>query len=127
MLHDSTSYALRRIEHGMELLDIDEEDLYLTVAPFQRKYDHSTFEEAVELPEKEQGFETSVAGTDLEEFDNPEVEYRFEFNMDHGAVSREVYTDVIYPSMLEEFTDTYPEAEIVAPEAYILDHFFIEE
>lgn len=127
-IFDTTVYALNRIEHGKELFQIDEEDLVLVFTPFQRKYDSDVFAEAQLLPEKERGFETGVHGSSQYFLESGvDADYQFDINLEHGTSDMELYTEQIYPDLLEEVEAEYEQAEIIAPEPYILSHFFIEE
>lgn len=119
---------IERIEHGTELFNISPDELVLTVAPYQRKYKTDIFEQAVELPEEQQGFETSVFGSSQYFLDEGnDTSAGFEINLEHPSIGFEIYRDVVYSNLLDELENTYEDAEINAPEPYILDHFFITE
>jgi len=85
-------------------------------------YDPETLEE---LPESEQGFETSIHGTSSHLYDDSvDAEYSFSIALEHNAQSVDEYMDVVYTNLVNTIEDEYSEADVISPEPAVVKHFF---
>jgi len=115
-------HAVDRVEHYMELMGVDEEDLGLVVAPWLRQYDDITTGELLE--EGEQGFEMHVHGRDVDALRDPDVDASYDFDavieFDYD-MDVEEFVDVEYQTWVNVFEEEFPDAELYFPDPE--DHY----
>lgn len=115
--------AVGRVNHYMELMGVDEEDLGLILAPWLREYDDITTGEL--LDEEDRYFEMHVHGRDVDALRDPEVDASYDFDavveLDYDNLDVEEFLDVEYRTWINVFEEEFPEAELYYPEPE--DHF----
>lgn len=114
--------AVNRVNHYMELMGVDEEDLGLILAPWLREYEDIQTGEL--LDEEEQRYEMHVHGRDVGALRDSGVDASYNFDavieFDYD-VDVEEFIDVEYRTWVNVFEDAFPEAELYYPEPE--DHF----
>lgn len=109
--------AVNRVNHYMELMDVDEEDLGLVLAPWFREYEDIKTGEL--LDEEEQRYEMHVHGRDVDALRDPGVDASYNFDavieFDY-EVDVEEFIDVEYRTWINVFENAFPEAELYYPE-----------
>lgn len=86
----------------------------ITVAPYQRKY-FTGKQVKTELPDHDQGFETSVYGTIEPDINGETVaDYSFNIDLEYGRMDTELFIDVVYQQLVDRLETDYPEADILS-------------
>ena len=109
--------AVQRVNHYMELMSVDEEDLGLVLAPWLRQYEDITTGEL--LDEDDQNFEMHVHGRDVEVLRDPSVDASYDFDAViefEYDVDVEEFVDVEYRTWINVFEEEFPDAELHYPE-----------
>jgi len=116
-------HAVDRVEHYIELMSVDEEDLGLVLAPWLRQYDDITTGEL--LDEEDQVFEMHVHGRDVDALRDPEVDASYDFDavieFDYDGLDVEEFVDIEYRTWIGVFEEEFPDAELYYPDPE--DHY----
>ena len=106
----------------MELMDIDEEDLGIILAPWYREYED--MQEGEMLPEDEMYWEMHVNARDVSVLRDPEIDANYNFDavvpFDYDNLDAKEFLETEYTTWIRVFEDEFPEAELYYPE--LSDH-----
>lgn len=116
------SHAVDRVEHYMELMNVDEEDLGIILAPWYREYED--MQEGEMLPEDEMYWEMHVNARDVSVLRDPEIDANYNFDavvpFDYDNLDAKEFLETEYTTWINVFEDEFPEAELYYPE--LTDH-----
>ena len=101
----------------MELMDVDEDDLGLNVAPWYR--DHEDIHNSERLPEDEQYWEIHVHGRDVSALRDPDVDANYRFDavipFEYDDLEAKEFLETEYTLWVDTFEDEFSEAELYSP------------
>lgn len=104
-------HAVDRVEHYIELMSVDEEDLGLVLAPCLRQYDDIASGEL--LDEEDQGFEVDIHGRDVDTLRDSDVDASYDFDavieFDYNDLDVEEFVDVEFRTWISVFEEEFPE------------------
>jgi hypothetical protein len=111
-------HAVERVEHYMELMDVDEEDLGLIVAPWYKT--HEDIHDGERLPEEEYHWEMHVNARDVSALRDPDADADYRFNavvpFDYEELGDKEFLETEYTTWIRVFEDEFSDAEIYSPE-----------
>ena len=112
------SYAVDRVEHYMELMDVQEEDLGIVLAPWYREYEDMQEDEL--LPEDEMCWEMHVNARDVSVIRDPEIDADYNFDavvpFDYDDLDAKEFLEIEYTTWINVFEDEFSDAEIYYPD-----------
>ena len=110
--------AADRIEHYMELMDIEEEDLGLIVAPWYNT--HEDIHSGERLSEEDYYWEMHVHARDVSALRDPGTDlvdgFDEVFPFDYDEMGDKEFLEIEYTTWINVFEDEFPEAEIYSPD-----------